>query len=64
VRRYRLRRHKKPDEVYALVIVENEAKARAYERSPEQATLTGRTSALMVSTPEVVDGELVTEYRS
>jgi heme-degrading monooxygenase HmoA len=61
-RSYSLRNRKNPDEVYALVIFESEAKAREYEHSPEQAKLTSRTGELMVGTPEFVDFDLVTEY--
>lgn len=62
VRSYSLRNQKNPDEIHALVIFESEEKAREYERSPEQAKITGRTGELMVGAPEFVDFDLVTEY--
>lgn len=62
VRSYSLRNQKNPNEAYAVIFFESEAKARAYEQSPEQAKLTGRTGELMAGTPEFVDFDLVTEY--
>lgn len=62
IRSFSLRNSSNPDEVYAFVMFESEAKAREYEQSPEQAKLTSQTGELFDAPPEFVDFDLVTEY--
>src|SRR5579872_6858554 len=62
VRSISLRSSKDPQQTYGLVIFESEAKAREYERSPEQAELTGKLGQLMDGPPEFLDFDEVVEY--
>ena len=62
VRSLSLRNQNDPQEIYGVIIFESEARAREYERSSEQAELTGHLGDLMDGTPEFVDFDSVEEY--
>ncbi|MDQ6673787.1 MAG: antibiotic biosynthesis monooxygenase [Chloroflexota bacterium] len=62
IRSFSLRNQNDPHEMYSLVIFESEAKAREYERSPQQAELVGRLREFMEGPPDYVDFDVLAEY--